>query len=837
MPQSDGTVLIDTEIETDGMTAGTKEVEDAARRMASKIEGIGKKSEIALQKQVNSFIKQNQVYAQQEKKVESLRKKVEEYGNQKIPTQEYAEIQQQIEKARLKLERLIDRQEKFIEIGGKVNSKEYKSMQYDVDELSNTIKYARSELENLERTGKAFSLGTNTETAQKDIQKLALEEQKLAQIHRTLGTSYSSVKEKTDQYSKSLLKMDRNSKKANKSLKDTKKSANKARMSMGRMLATSILFSLVFRALSTVMTGIKEGFDNLAQYSVDTNKSLSMLVSSLEYLKNSFATAFAPILDVVAPILNRFIDMLATAANYVGAFFSALTGQSTYRRAVKTQKDYAESLESTSSGAKDAAKSTEEAEKAAEGYLSPLDEINKMEKKDNLSGTDSSGAGGLSPSEMFETVPIESKILTFADKVKKIMSEMFGPLKDAWGIYGPSIKRTLNLILQDFINFGARVGRVTIDWFKNLDWKPLLSSVDQLLIKFEPLINLLLNGLAWAYENILLPFGKWTIEKALPAILILLGNAFDFIRVVLERLQPLFQWLWDNVLEDYIKTLQNHAIEIINIFSGILTFLTGVFSENWEMAFSGLRQILISFQNIVNNIFGFVKNNILLPFDNFLQNVFAVDWTKVFGIFGEVMNFFSYSVSQIWFGIKNKFLGFIDFLSGVFTGNWKKALDGLKNIFKGTFESIFGIAKIQVNLIIGLLNGMISAIVSGINIIISKINSLSFTVPDWVPEIGGKTFGFDLPNITAPRIPYLASGAVIPPNSPFLAMLGDQKNGNNLEMPESLLRKIVREESAGKAGGVYRFMAQINRRVLFDEMIAEAKIRQDSFGRNPFETV
>ena len=88
-----------------------------------------------------------------------------------------------------------------------------------------------------------------------------------------------------------------------------------------------------------------------------------------------------------------------------------------------------------------------------------------------------------------------------------------------------------------------------------------------------------------------------------------------------------------------------------------------------------------------------------------------------------------------------------------------------------------------------------------------------------------------------PTVPYLAKGAVIPPRSEFLAVLGDQKQGNNIETPEALLRKIVREETGGRqaGGGSYRFTAQINRRTLFDEMMKEAQMRRDTSGRNPFE--
>ena len=86
-------------------------------------------------------------------------------------------------------------------------------------------------------------------------------------------------------------------------------------------------------------------------------------------------------------------------------------------------------------------------------------------------------------------------------------------------------------------------------------------------------------------------------------------------------------------------------------------------------------------------------------------------------------------------------------------------------------------------------------------------------------------------------VPYLAQGAVIPPNKEFMAVLGDQKNGNNIEAPESLIRRIVREESGSGNGRTYNFTAQINRRILFKEVIEEAKAQKIVTGRNPFETV
>lgn len=466
MPQADGTILIDTEINADGMKAGSEEVEAAVRRMASSVTDLGTKARTALNKQVDSFSKLNKEYAAQAKKVEELKRKVAEYGNQKVPTEEYREIQTQIDQATSKMNRLIAQQERFMAMGGSQKSNTYKKYQYDIDELANTIRYAEGELRDLEETGKAFTFGSQTKEAAADMEKLAAAERKLSDMNNRLGTSYSSIKKqtkdlnseisKTQILSNSLRKFGNSIQKAFYSLARLtgrtitsglkkvsngifaiNKSANKTSMSLAKMLGMSILFSTVFGAISAVNNGLKEGVNNLAVYSDEMNNSLSMLMSSLTQLKNSFATAFSPILTVVAPILSSFINLISRAVTYVGMFVAALTGQDSFVKAIGVQQDYRSSLSSTASsasGAADAtnelADATENAADAAERYLSPLDDINRWQE--NLSGNNGSGGGSggigspidtgiVLPEDMFETVPIKNSIKNLADKIKKLI--------------------------------------------------------------------------------------------------------------------------------------------------------------------------------------------------------------------------------------------------------------------------------------------------------------------------------------------------------------------------------------------------------------------------------
>ena len=261
--------------------------------------------------------------------------------------------------------------------------------------------------------------------------------------------------------------------------------AKNTQMSLGKMLGMSVLFSTVFRAIALITGGIGEGFQNLVQYSNETNASLSSLMSSLTRLKNSFATAFSPLLTVVSPILVTFINLIARALTYVGMFFAALTGKSSFVKAVGVQQDYGASLSSTADAANDAADATEnmadatkDAEKANDSYLSGLDEVRRFETLDSK-GTSGSGGngggsspsggiGGISPGDMFETVPIENSIKDLADKIKKLikaedweglgefvadginkgLQKVYGAI--SWKKVGPKITKFVNAFTETF---------------------------------------------------------------------------------------------------------------------------------------------------------------------------------------------------------------------------------------------------------------------------------------------------------------------------------------------------------------------------------------------------
>ena len=183
-------------------------------------------------------------------------------------------------------------------------------------------------------------------------------------------------------------------------------------------------------------------------------------------------------------------------------------------------------------------------------------------------------------------------------------------------------------------------------------------------------------------------------------------------------------------------------------------------------------------------------------FDDWLQNIFNMDFSKSFGSLGDIMNAYVANVKNIFGDIKNIFGGLIDFITGIFSGDWEKAWNGIIDTFSGIFSLLADVAKAPLNLVIGFINGLITGVQSGINAIVRSVNKLSFKVPNWVPGIGGEDFGFHLPEADFSKIPYLAQGGYVKPNTPQLAMIGDNRHQGEDVAPEVKLLDMALKAAA-----------------------------------------
>lgn len=176
-------------------------------------------------------------------------------------------------------------------------------------------------------------------------------------------------------------------------------------------------------------------------------------------------------------------------------------------------------------------------------------------------------------------------------------------------------------------------------------------------------------------------------------------------------------------------------------------------------------------------------------FDKWVSGVFATDFTKSFGAIGEVINAWMHNMQAVYEGVKTIFGGLVDFVNGVFTGDWERAWEGVVTVFGGVMDTMVAVVKAPFNLVIGLINGLIAGAESAVNSVVDALNSISVDIPKWVPGVGGNHYGINIGHVKAPRVPYLAQGGVARANNPFLAVVGDNRREDEVIAPETVIKQ------------------------------------------------
>lgn len=665
------------------------------------------------------------------------------------------------------------------------------------------------------------------------------------------------AKKAMQDYKKNLLGVDNGQKKAsksgsrfNKTLKGTEKSSRGARMGLGRMLATSILFSAVFRTISAVTGGLKEGMDNLAQYSDDTNKALSTLMSGMTQLKNSFGTAFSPLVEYASPALAQFINLLSQAVTWTAQLLAALTGKDTFVKAVKVQQDYADSLDKTKDETKDAAKETEKA-------IAPFDKLIQI----TTGKKKTTDKNQLKPEDMFTTEEVSNDIKLQADAIKDTLGKLFDPLKESWLENGPqvmgSLKNTFSAIKQlasdvgasfmqvwnvegygkaitdnlliSFANLSDTVGilatkfdeawtqgdrgtsimrhlgdiALTVsdfirkatesikEWSKTIDFSPLLESFDRVLVALNPIVNTVGNLLLWLLENVLEPIAKWAIEQAIPAVFNLIAAALKALNSVIIALKPMGIWLW----EKFLKPLGEWTGEII------ITALEKI--SEWLEKFS---EWVNKNQSLVENItLAIVTFFAAWKFEEFVSGVKSMINT-LGGVKGLIQTL-STLASKLDF-TRLKFAGMATAITVLVKAiydiykNWDK-MSPSEKVISSILAAASAIAILAVA--VGSLSGPAMAVAIGVAIAAGIAASTIASNAGKRAESAGYSGGYGgrsaYPMSAYAAVPYrmpmLATGTVVPPRAGmFAAILGDNNRETEVVSPLSTMKQALKEALA-----------------------------------------
>lgn len=460
------------------------------------------------------------------------------------------------------------------------------------------------------------------------------------------------------------------------------KSANKSTLSLKNLLKYAFGIRSLFALINRIRSAVVEGLQNLAKYDSlgNVNQSISSLISALTRLKNSFATAFAPILTAVAPILVSFINLISEAVTRVGMLIAALTGQKTFTRAIAVQENYAASLDKTADSAK-------KATKAVKGYLSPLDEMDRYDSGKNDTGTGSSGGyTGPSAGDMFEEVPIANSLKGIADKIKKLIKD------EDWEGLGAYMADGINKGLEKVYNV--------------INWDNVGPKITPFIKGFTETFNSLVDHIDWNLMGRTVGAGINTIVKSLNLAItgidwFNLGKKFaQGVRGIItetnwielgQLLGNRFMALW-RVFGGFVKNLPYR-----NIGKAVADGLNGVFST---ISFSEISDYLTTAINgAFESLDEFTKD---FEWDEFAENVKngitdfinGIEWEKNGKIFGnflsELCDAINTSITEETFYSLGKGIG--DFLGQLPWGKllWtagKMIIGGLKWALEGLWES------------------------------------------------------------------------------------------------------------------------------------------------------
>ena len=480
--------------------------------------------------------------------------------------------------------------------------------------------------------------------------------------------------------------------------------------------------------LDTALSGLNQsirdafsvkGYQDYLQTVQRFGKSLAneLLTLQLRFgqLKVAVAQALAPVASVFVPMLNDAMLALIRFSGMVGQFMQGLLGTT------QGSRDMSKAVDTATKSQNKLTTATRKTGKALRRTLAGFDQLERL----NPTASAASGGSAATPAA---TVPVE-----VTPYVPEAVSEQ--------------VQAVIDKILQ----FLAPL--------REIDLTNLRTALQTLGQAFRGLGELAGSALKYLWEQVLVPFTKWVLEKLAPALTECFAAKLTAITAALAPVMAGLQQLWE-ALQPVVNFIGQTVLQVL---------------DNWKNTYLGLAQVLSEKSGVITGIFS-----------NLAQMATAM-WNKVSPILTAMGSAFQTAFDGILTHVKatvgyllEALGGLTGFLAGAFTGNWKSAWNGIKSFLKNT-----------INGIIGLMNTMIARLVAALNAVISAANKISFTLPSWIPELGGRTFGLNLKTVSAPKIPYLAQGAVLPANKPFLAMVGDQHHGTNIEAPLATIQEAV----------------------------------------------
>lgn len=789
---ADGDLKFDTKIDTDGFNKGVNSLKKNFNSLDSTVRKTGSAVDNAFSGKASSrVVDLTGKIEQTENQVKSLKAEMEKIANTPFVSKDATKLNDQVKSAEQQLFSLLNQKEALEDsllsdiqsLGLPVHedsmhgvyeaNREWIKLTDQIDKAEIKLSDYESKLKEVQQADKSVIM-TETEGYKRKEQKLSELTNKL-DVYRV---RLNEVRQAEERKAESAEKVSKTTDKVTKSMSKANKTAIPLTKSI---LKLSNMFKLMLMrmAIRAAMDAIKEGFQNLAQVSPEVNRNLSLLKSSLTQLKNSLATAFAPILNIVTPILNGFIQLVSRAADSVAHFFAILGGKSSYKRAIQVQENYAESLKKTGSQAKKTAKDIRKS-------ITGIDDVTILNSNKNDTGSGAgSGAGGITPDQMFDEVAVNSKFKSVIDNFKEKIKELADVIEAS---FTEGFKKGLGKVNFDEIKEHARgikrslldiftdkdVKRAAYIWVKDVSYalgelsgsaasvgltlaEMLVGSVDNYLSqnsKFikEKLVSIfslrgetarIASDFATSAAEIFTIFRSEAAKQMGSDLIAIFANSFleivelsskfgrdllkaltkhitdnvddikvgfqqiletlkewvggikDFFAVIFESLQSTYDNYISPALERFSDGFGRVFESVLNAYNTYFAPVIQGITERFREVINGpFKDMIQSFTDLVGKIIDGIMqiwSDTIAPFIAWMINTFGPSFSKVIGVVGNVIADFLSVVFNVVSGLLKALGGVIDFIAGVFTGDWKKAWNGIKTFLGGIISAIMSI--------------------------------------------------------------------------------------------------------------------------------------------------
>lgn len=405
---------------------------------------------------------------------------------------------------------------------------------------------------------------------------------------------------------------------------------------------------------------------------------------------------------------------------------------------------------------------------------------------------------------------IAQPIIDNKDKIQQAVMGLLEPISIAMDTIHGAIKNTFEQIFNVYDEYLAPTFQNITDGFSSL----VGSLLDVWNSQVAPFLTTVATAIQTLWETHLQPF--------VDNLITLVGKIVLAISELWKNvLEPLIAWIVANVvpvitpiLESMVKTVSSIIGTIADILSGIMEtlggiidFITGVFTGDWSLAWQGVQEIFTGIWNALTGFISGIWSTIKSIFTGaisvivqFIKTGFNAAKTAITTIFGGIRSF----ISNTWNGIKSVVLGIVNALKNGITAAFNgiksvitSVMNTISSVISRVWNAIWGTIKRVINGILSGIQSMVNGIIGGFNSMIRALNHLHFSIPAWVPGLGGKSLGFNLSTISSVSLPRLATGAVLPANQPFLSVVGDQKHGTNIEAPLDTIKQALKETLQG----------------------------------------